>query len=140
MIPLNFKFLSRLFTCVIIFFIFTGGFINVYEKKEEVEGSIEAVVSSVQENYIALVYNSKVKGVDEELGFARRPDVELVYKYHWGQIKRGEPVVARFKEIRRVREGRADTGELKREVIVLERRLLQLEFTKPKKRELISGV
>lgn len=118
----------------------TGAFVNVYEKKEESEGALLAAVSSIQENYIALVFNKDIKGVEEEIGFARGPDIKLINKHHWSEIKKGELVLAKYTEIRQVREGRVDTGEFKRESIVLNRRLSSLRFTKNEKTQLLSGV
>lgn len=137
---LRFKLIASMFLSAYFFLIFTGGFVNVFEKKEEAPAAISCVVSSIQNDYIALVYNSEVKGVEQEIGFARRPDVELIYKSRWDQIKRGERVIAKFIEIRRVREGRSDTGEFRRESTVLERHLVSLEFEEGKNRQLISGV
>ena len=111
-----------------------------FETKEEAEGTILSVVSAVQENYIALVYNSDKKGVEQEIGFVRTPDIRLIDKHKWEQIKRGEEVIAKFIEVRRVRSGKSDSGEFRRETTVLERRLVSLEFEAPRKKKLISGV
>ena len=126
---------------VCIFFAFSGSrFINVYEKTEEIEASIMAVVSSIQDNYIALVYNESQKGVEREIGFHKNLDIRLIHKHRWDEIQKGEKVLARYVERRQVREGKSDTGELKQDSFVQDRTLMSLEFEEPQKRQLIAGV
>gem|GEM_PF-5950453 len=137
------NFLPRIFSgacAVFLFFAFSGSiFINSYEKTEEIEASIEAVVSSIQDHYIALVYNESQKGIEREIGFHKNLDIRLIHKQRWDKIKKGEKVLARYVEKRRVREGKSDTGEFKQDSFVQDRKLTSLEFEEPQKRQLISG-
>ena len=136
----NYKHLNYSAIVFVSWFFLTGGFVNVYEKNEEVETELVAVVSSVQENYIALAYLNNVKGVEQEIGFERGSDIQLIHKHRWDQIRSGEQVLARYIEVRRVREGRKESGELGRESFIVGRRLKSLIFNEPEKRQLISGV
>ena len=136
----NYKHLKCVVTLFLTWFFLTAGFVNVYEKNEEAEADLVAVVSSVHENYIALAYLNNVKGVEQEIGFKRGTDIQLIHKHRWDQIRSGEEVLARYIEIRRVREGRKESGELGRESFIVERRLKSLTFNEPEKRQLISGV
>ncbi len=136
----NFKHINYAAILFVSWFFLTGGFVNVYEKNEEAEADLVAVVSSVQENYIALTYLNNVKGVEQEIGFERGSDIQLFHKHRWDQIHSGEEVTARFIEVRRVKEGRKESGELGRESFIVERRLKSLTFNEQEKRKLISGV
>src|SRR5438105_4771408 len=53
-------------------------FVNFYDKNEEKEVTVTAVVSLIQNNYIALVYSDNEKGTQEELEFERNPDVRVI--------------------------------------------------------------
>lgn len=127
-------------TCIVILFIIhIGAYINYYEKTEKIDGDILAVVGSVQENYIALIYNDNKKGVEQEIGFSKNPDIRLIHKRRWDDIKTGEEVIAHYVETRRVREGKTDKGDNRIEATVLDRKLVSLEFDEVENSRLISG-
>ena len=132
-----------IFSFVFIFsgwLLLTGALVNVYEKDQETDESISGVVGAVHENYIAIAYTGHVRGVEQEIGFERSSEVQLIHKPRWDQIRPGEEVIAGFMEIRKIREGKTDSGELGRENFITKRVLKSLEFTEPKKRQLVSGV
>jgi len=116
-----------------------GAWTQVHETRESTEVEIAGVVSVIQPNYIVVVYNNALDGVEQEIGFSRTPDIKLKYRSHWEKIEKDEPVIFRFTETRRVREGRDVEGAIRRESYVIERSLKQLEFGKYENQALVSG-
>jgi len=117
-----------------------GAWTNVHETEERKDMEMLGTVNVIQPNYISIVYNNSLDGVNQEVGFVRLGNVELKHRARWEDIRVGEKVIFRFVQIAGIREGRSEVGEFRQESYVKDRQLRQLEFEKPTAgKPLVSG-
>lgn len=121
-------------------FIQLGAWTNVHESEERTDMEMPGIVNVIQPNYISIVYNNSLDGINQEVGFVRSGNVDLKHRARWEDIRVGDKVVFRFIQVAGIREGRSETGEFRQESHVKERQLRQIEFEKPVAgKPLVSG-